>query len=69
MAILDPDAITTLANGGTLSSKDLLEGCPSVGGWIQILDEAGELLALATVEAGPVETYVHPKRVFYTPNK
>lgn len=64
VSILDPAAMATLTNGGGLTSKDMLEGCPVISGWLQIKDEEGTLLALAQVESHPQETRILPKRVF-----
>lgn len=64
VGILDPAALPTLTNGGTLTSGDLLEGCPVVSGWLQVKDEEGTLLALAQVDSQPLETRILPKRVF-----
>jgi tRNA pseudouridine55 synthase len=64
IGLLDPAARPILENGGTLTSKDLLEGCPVTTGWLQIKDADGELLALARVESTPIEALIHPKRVF-----
>ncbi|MCF6286836.1 MAG: tRNA pseudouridine(55) synthase TruB [Candidatus Hydrogenedentes bacterium] len=66
VGIVNPDALPILANGGTLSSGNLVEGCPITSGWLQLKNSEGELLALAQVESTPVEAFVHPKRVFYT---
>jgi len=68
VGILDPEALATLSHGGHLSSRDLLEGCPVTSGWIQLKDTGGALLALAVVETTPLESLIHPKRVFCVAN-
>lgn len=64
VALLSERARSALANGNSVRGSDLLEGCPVSEGWLQLKDESGELLALATVESLGLESIVHPKRVF-----
>jgi tRNA pseudouridine55 synthase len=64
MAVLAPGAASALAHGNPLRSADLEDGCPIAEGWLQLKDESGELLALATVESRGMESIIHPKRVF-----
>lgn len=64
-AVLDDEAIPVLANGNSLSSRQFLGGCPVTHGWVQLKNQAGELLALGMVEPAGLESVVHPKRVFF----
>lgn len=66
--ILNPDALAILSNGGNLSASDFRDGCATQEGWVQIKDGDGELLALAVVSTTPLETFIHPKRVFCAEN-
>lgn len=62
--ILEDDALQALANGNSISSRNLVGGCPVSHGWLQLKNQAGELLALGMVEPAGLESLVHPKRVF-----
>jgi len=62
--VLMPEALETVKAGNTVTSGELLEGCPVNEGWVQMKSEAGDLLALGTVQATAVGARVHPKRVF-----
>ncbi len=62
--ILQDDALPALANGNPISSRNLIGGCPVSHGWLQLKNQAGELVALGMVEPAGLESIVHPKRVF-----
>jgi hypothetical protein len=62
--ILEDDALRALANGNPISSRNLIGGCPVSHGWLQLKNQAGELVALGMVEPAGLESLVHPKRVF-----
>ena len=64
VGVLEEDAIPALANGNPISSRNLVGGCPVSHGWLQLKNQAGELLALGMVEPAGLESLVHPKRVF-----
>ncbi len=64
IVVLLPQALETLKAGNTVTSTDLLEGCPVNEGWVQVKSEAGDLLALGLVQPTAVGARVHPKRVF-----
>lgn len=53
-----------VGTGGTLGMGELSTKCPVRRGWVQVKSEAGELLALGTVEPTAMGVLVHPKRVF-----
>jgi tRNA pseudouridine55 synthase len=64
IGVLEDGALSALANGNPISSRNLAGGCPITHGWLQLKSSAGELLALGTVEPAGLESIVHPKRVF-----
>ncbi len=53
-----------VASGGTLTVSDMKAPCTVREGWVQVKDDAGELLALGTVEPTAMGARVHPRRVF-----
>jgi len=52
-----------VAHGGAVIANDLKQPCPVDDGWIQLLAESGELLALGQVEKGAPGIRIQPKRV------
>ena len=64
VGLLEDDALPALANGNSISSRDLVGGCPISHGWLQLKNRAGELLALGMVEPAGLDSLIHPKRVF-----
>lgn len=64
VAFLEDSALSALANGNPISSRNLVDGCPVSHGWVQLKNLAGDLLALGMVEPAGLESLIHPKRVF-----
>jgi tRNA pseudouridine55 synthase len=52
-----------VAHGGAVIENDLTQRCPVDHGWIQLLAESGELLALGQVEKAAPGLRIQPKRV------
>lgn len=52
-----------VSHGGTIIENDLRGRCPISDGWIQLLAESGELLALGQVERPSPGLRIQPKRV------
>jgi tRNA pseudouridine55 synthase len=55
-----------VAHGGAVIETDLKQRCPVDHGWIQLLAESGELLALGQVEKASPGLRIQPKRVLST---
>ncbi len=56
-------SIKLVGSGSMLTRQDLQGDCPVTAGWVQLKNDAGELLALGQVQADTVELSIHPKRV------
>lgn len=52
-----------VAHGGTIIENDLRDRCPIDTGWIQLMAESGELLALGQVDRSAPGLRIQPKRV------
>lgn len=62
--IVRPQSERLLASGGTLRLPELKTESPVSEGLVQLKSDRGELLALAEVKKTPLDTQVHPRRVF-----
>ncbi len=71
-ATVKPASRAVVTSGGSIGGQELQSPCPITGGWLQLKDREGNLLALAQVESHgsnpltglPTHIEIQPKRVF-----
>ena len=61
--VLSDSGRRMVSHGGTIIEKDLRQACSVDIGWVQLLSEGGELLALGQVEHVAPGLRIQPKRV------
>ncbi len=60
---VNTDARRLVVSGTTIGNQEIIGQCPITEGWLQLKDESGKLLALATVATDKRGLCIHPKRV------